>query len=177
MSEDINMLFEHTMMKFFGKKAYQTASLHNSPKHRREWLIKFAECAIKRVDKLDANSKHKERIVAALNGFISKTRKDREVSWDAHYCLIRICGLLLGYRDGCLIYDPVFMQSRKQYYTEIDLDKGDSSQRWHDKNNCIKLRFKVVKSLQSKGLNTQLIAIVLNTTEYEIKKLKRDFKH
>ena len=177
MSEEINLLFEHTMMKFFGGKAYQTASQHNSPKHRREWLVKFAKTAIRRIDGLDANNRYKQRLIALLNDFISDLKANKDPGWQAFYYLICICGSLLGYRDGAIICDPIYAQSARQYYTEVILDGGDSLQDHHDKKNCIEIRLAVVKDLESKGLDNQLIALVLNTTEYKIKKLKRDFKY
>ena len=165
------MLFEHTMMKFFGKKAYQTVSQHNSPQHRREWLIKFAKTAIKRVDSFEADNRHKKRLITLLDGFISDLKSDKEPDWRAFYHLIGICGCLLGYRDGAIIYDPIYAQSARQYYTSIILDGGDPLQDHYDKKNCIEIRLSVVKDLKSKGLNNQLIALVLNTTEYKIKNL------
>ena len=61
-----------------------------------------------------------------------------------------------------------------QHYTEVISSGGDVMQDYHDQKTSVSVRKKLVAQLKEEGLNDFQISLVLNTSEYQVKKLKNE---
>jgi hypothetical protein len=97
-------------------------------------------------------------------------------SWVLVYRLLALVGRMLGYdfRGGARLHSISYWQSPGQYYQSDLLSNGDPLQHFYDDRNAVEIRKDVVKELSGKGLSDFKIALVLNTSEYQIAKLRRD---
>lgn len=168
------MDFEITMRLLFGDRAYHIADLELNQKHRRDWLQKSIKKLRKQVDKVDTTIRHKELLSAELEKIAELLKGCIEPSWDLTYGLFRLVFRLLGYDyvKGSRCYTPTYWRSIEQHYTSVILDGGDAMQHYYDQQNALTIRRTIVEQLVAKELDTYTIALVLNTTEYEVKRLR-----
>ena len=168
------MNFEHTMCFLFGDKAYQTAGQEANPKHRSEWLQKAIRMLTRTVNELDTTTHHKKRLMGELDRISQLLKNAKQPTWDVVYCFFRLVSRLLGYdySRGARCHSVVYWQSQSQCYTARVFEGTDAMQ--DDRNDAISVRQSVIKDLKRKGLDSFKIALVLNTTEYEVKKLSSD---
>jgi hypothetical protein len=170
------MLFEYTIRSFLGEKAYHTAGQAHNEKSRREWYRKVFKKIAKRIDLIDTTPRHKEQIeywCARLLKLTSQRRLDEQTFI---LCLLRLSGALLGYlsmRGSCLA-TLAYFQSPPQYYTQDILNGGDALQNFYDKESATGTRARIAAQLNTEGLNDFHISLVLNTTEYQVKRLRRE---
>lgn len=172
---DREMSFELTIRLFLGEKAYHIADQEGNEKYRKEWLQKVGKVIIKRVDQLDTTTRH-QRVLAAEAGRFFNAVKSRALSpWGLIYILLRLCGRLLGFDfvRGSILHTPTYYQTNHQYYTTHVLEGGDPMQDYYDRKDAISVRQKLAGQLKNEGLTDFKIALVLNTTEYQVKKLKK----
>jgi transglutaminase/protease-like cytokinesis protein 3 len=62
--KDIVMLFDKTMVLFFGDKAYQTAGQATTPKYRSQWIKRVLKWVMKTVDKIETAPRQKQLLMA-----------------------------------------------------------------------------------------------------------------
>ncbi|MHB8765330.1 MAG: hypothetical protein ACYDA8_13505 [Deferrisomatales bacterium] len=172
---DRPMLFELTARLFYGDKAYQIAGQEANPAHRRQWLAKIAKTIIKRLDAVETSPRHKQLLMGEAERFHDEARSAKGDPWDLVYSLVRICGRLLGYDfvRGARVHTLAYWQNKDQYYTTSILSGADALQDYYDRLNTISVRQRVIAFLKAEGLDDFKIALAMNTTEYEIKKLRR----
>lgn len=168
------MEFEATLRFFLGKSAEQTAGYLYNNSLRNKWLSKVIRRLIKAVDCLDTTEQHKASLMCSLESFKDNLKGSKESNWVMICQLILFSGKLLGYgpRRGARCYSPVYWRNSAQYYTFKILDeKTDSLLDYYDKKDAVSVRRSVAQELRMKGLDCFKIALVLNTTEYQVKKL------
>lgn len=173
---DVAMDFEHTMRLLFGEKAYHIADLHGSSTGRREWLSKTVRHLVRDVDALDTTNRHKEMLMSELEAISDILAHSDDASWNLIYRLFRLALRLLGYdySRGARCHTPTYWQSAGQHLNSVVFEGGDIMQDYYDKKSAITVRRSVVLGLKAKGLDDYKIALVLNTTEYQVKKLRRE---
>jgi hypothetical protein len=91
--------------------------------------------------------------------------------------LFWFCSRLLGYDfvKGRRYFIPFYYQNPSQYYGTVQsLGQDDREVHKEDTKNVITKQRELVQKLQNDGLNDFKIALVMNTTEYQIKKIKND---
>lgn len=171
---DAGMRFELTMRLLFGDKAYQIAGTEANPKHRREWLQKAARKLMRVADSVDTTPRHKKMLMAELEAIDELLKGAKEPSWDLVYRLFRLSLRLLGfdYGKGAKCHTPVYFQTPDQHFTTLLLSGGDAGEYFNDKKNTVSIRESVVKDLRSQGMDDFKISLVLNVSEYEVKKLR-----
>jgi len=169
------LFFEYTMTLFFGNKADNCAGQERNEKHRKEWLQKTAKVIMNRVAKLDTTTRHLQILSANAEAFSKALKNHTLEPWNIIYILLRLCGVLLGFdcRKGYILHNLIYHQTRNQYYTNNHLEGGDPLQYYYDEKDAISIRKEIVKKLKDKGLRDFKIALILNTTEYQVKKLKK----
>jgi hypothetical protein len=169
------MLFEFTMRLYFGDKAYQTAGQVNNPKHRREWLRKVIRLLMKQIDTLDTTPRHKQVLMANAEAIRDAIGRNDAPSWDLILRLVAFIGRLLGldFHRGSRCHSIAYFQTPAQYYTADLLAHGDALQDY-DKKDAVSIRREVIAFLKGKGLSDFKVALVLHTTEYEVKKLQKE---
>lgn len=171
---DTGMRFELTMRLLFGDKAYQIAGTEANPKHRKEWLQKSVRKLLRLVDGVDTTLRHKKMLMAELDAINELLKQGNDASWDLVYRLFRLSFRLLGfdYPNGANCHTPIYFQTPDQHFTTLLLSGGDVNQDYGDKNNAISIRESIVRSLKSGGLDDFKISLVLNISEYEVKKMR-----
>ena len=63
-AKDTTMLFESTMVLFFGDKAYQTAGQASTPKYRSQWIKRVLKFVMKAADRIETTPRHKQLLMA-----------------------------------------------------------------------------------------------------------------
>jgi DNA-binding CsgD family transcriptional regulator len=170
MDPEYEMLFETTMRSFLGEKAYQIAGQVYNEKYRKEWYRKALRKIIKRVQEIDTSTKHKESIAycseRALKVLSQKHFNETKLS----LYLLCLIGSLLGFLG--MGRTPVYL---KTFYTEAMSQGTDVIQLMQNYNkNSISIRKRIINQLRKEGLNDFQISLVLNTSEYQVKKLRRE---
>ena len=171
---DTGMLFEGTARLFFGERAYQIAGQASSPIARRKWLKKILRLLLKRMNELETTVRHKEMLMKTAEAAERELGRNDQPTWTLVYHLITLVGRLLGYDfvHGARCHSLVYFQERGQYYTTDILSSGDALQEYYDEKDAVSVRQEVVKNLKIQGLSDFKISLVLNATEYQVKKLR-----
>ena len=170
----MELSFEYTIRMFLGDKAFHIAGLVHDQKHRKKYFREALRRILKRIDQIDTNTAHKERLFSVtqclLHEFKNKQLSDIAVSIK----LLRLVGTLLGYSGikGAIINTPFYYQTPSQHFTEVILNGALSDK--DNTKNIIAKRKEIVGKLKDEGMTDFDISIVLNTTEYQIKKLKKE---
>lgn len=170
---DTAMEFEITMRLLFGEKAYHIADEHGSTKGRRAWLTKALRRFTREVDALETTSRHKQMLMGELEAISALVKKESEPSWSLVYRFLRLASRLLGfdYVRGAKCHTLAYWQSPPQRLNSVVFEGGDVMQDYYDKKNAIAIRTSVVQHLKSQGLDDYKIGLVLNITEYQVRKL------
>ena len=173
---DTAMEFELAMRMLFGDKAYHIAAQHGNSSARREWLTKALRHLERDVDTLDTTVRHKERLMAEMDILLVLLKQQKDPSWDLVYSSLRLVMRLLGYDyvPGARCHTATYWQSTGQHWHSVVAEGGHVMQDYYDKRNAISVRRSVVLDLKAQGLDDYKIALVLNTTEYQIKQLRRN---
>lgn len=169
------MDFEITVRLFLGDKAYHIAGQENHDKYRREWLLKAAKKILRRIDVLETTTRHKQMLMTEAEKLIQSLKGKIRSPWTLVYCLFRLCGRLWGFDfvRGSIVHTPIYYQTPEQYYTSKILEGGDALQDYYDQKDAVSTRKRLAEQLKEEGLTDFKIALVLNTTEYQIKKMRK----
>lgn len=173
-AESDAMLFEHTLRLFYGEKAHQTAGQANHPKYRGDWLVKILRTILKRIDKIETSPRHKKSLLGTAEN--ASNAIGNEPTWQLVYRLLALIGKLLGYgsQKGALVHSVCYWQNEEQYFTEDILTGGSGSRLHEDKDDALSVRQEIVHFLKKKGHSNFKIALVLQTSEYEVQRLQRE---
>lgn len=167
--------FEMTMRSFLGDEADHIAGQAYSPQSRKKWYRKALKKAQKQILSLDTSSIHKEQLNTWCESAL-KVLKERKLNeYKLLIYLFRLLGTLLGFCSirGAILYSAFYWQNIGQHYTENILSGADPMIDYYEANDAISIRKEIILSLKERGLTDFKIAQVLNTTEYQIKKLKK----
>jgi len=176
MDQNYEMLFETTVRIFLGDDAFHIAGQAHSEKDRKKWYAKVLKIIIKRIQTIETNTRHMERLAycseTTLNAL--KERPFRESVFSMH--LLRLVGALLGFGGirGSVLHSLFYYQTSDQHYTEGIFAGKDTLEDYYEKDNAMSIRKDIVNQLKSQGLTDFQISLVLKTTEYEIKKIKKE---
>ena len=169
-----DLCFENVMGLFLGENAHQCASEEANEKARNKRLNSVAKVILKRIDEIDTTTRHKKKLLFAAEEFYDATKKGNISTKNLLYNLLWLCGGLLGFefngRTNAITHSLVYWQDKNQYMTSNILDGNDDSQEYEDKKNIFNTRIKIIKKLKEEGLTYYKIALIFNTTEYQIKK-------
>lgn len=106
--KDIVMLFDKTMVLFFGDKAYQTAGQATTPKYRSQWIKRVLKWVMKTVDKIETAPRQKQLLMANVeSAYKSVGNTDQHPSWELTYYLL---ALTAGYRGSVITEGPSHTQ-------------------------------------------------------------------
>ena len=170
---DYSMRFELTMKQFFGNKAYQIAGSAGNRSEVRRWLDKAVKKMMKDVDKIETTTRHRKMLLFELES-LRKELKQLEDPLPLIYTLFSLCSRFLGYDycKGGSYHTPIYYQTPGQYYTVKIWEGGDAMQDYYDKKDILSVRQETAKSLKNQGYDDFKVALVLNVSEYEVKKLR-----
>ena len=170
------MDFELTMRMFFGDRAYGIAGTEGSPKYRSQWLKRAIAQMVKAAESIETTERHRRMILGDLHAISDGLKTSEDPRWSLIYAMVRLIGRLLGYDyvRAARCHTPVYWQSTGQHLNTVVFEGGDVMQDYYDQKNAIAIRRLVVESMRSQGHSDYVVAQVLNTTEYQIKKLRRE---
>jgi hypothetical protein len=162
------MEFENTMRVLFGEAAYRIAGTETNPKHRRKWLQKSLRKLLRLVDALDTRPRHKKILMAELEAVSRALREATDQpSWELVYLFLRLSVTLFGFDAGARCYTLAYWQTPGQR----DAECRDPMWTHQERKDAISLRKEVVDQLRGKGFDDFKISLLLNTSEYAVKRL------
>jgi hypothetical protein len=162
------------MWLLFGKEAYGIASLEENPSARRKWLLKAIRRLIKEATRIDSTVRHREVLVVELQQVGEQVRTSTDPDWHTFYLLLSIVMRLLGYDygNGERLHTPIYVQDAVQH-REAAMAKGKRSDEYQkDQENVIGIRRQLVRELVEKGHDTFTVSLIMNCSEYEVKKFR-----
>ena len=171
MNPGLDMLFETTIRSFLGEKAFHVASQVHSETRRRAWYREVLKKVVREAHRVDSSTLHQEAIVTSSEQALAslKARPLNEVRFTLY--LLRLLGALLGfvhlrpYRIATLAY----FQTPSQEFTE-QIVRGDGTVDDHHEST-LSVRRRLIGQLKGEGRTYFQISLILNTTEYQVKKL------
>jgi hypothetical protein len=165
--------FEMTLRLLFGDRAKYIEGQELNAKLRASWLRKSLDKIEREVLAIDTTERHKQMLLGEVEATREAIAAKSESGWPVVYSLLRLVSRLLGYDfvRGAKCH-TAYWQSVGQNLNTVVFEGGDIMQDYYDKKNAIAARKDVVAHLKTQGLSDYRIALVLNTTEYEVKKLK-----
>ena len=174
MDTGLEMLFETTIRSFLGEKAFHIAGHVHSEKRRRTWYRKVLKKVVREAHAVDSSTLHQEAIVSSSERALASLndRTLNEVRLTLY--LLRLVGALLGfvqikpYRIATLAY----FQTPSQEFTEQIL-RGDGAVDDHHES-ALSIRRRIVGQLKDEGRTYFEISLVLNCSEYHVKKLWKE---
>jgi len=176
MIHNYEMLFERTIQSFLGDKASRIAGQVHSEKSRKDWYKQVLKIVVKNIKDIDSSTKHQERLAHFSEGAL-KSLSDRPYSESVFTLyLLRLISALLGYMGTrpYRIATPAYFQEPSQYYTEIIACGGDTLQDYYDEKDILTIKTDIIKQLKQNGISDFKISQVLNISEYQVKKLKKE---
>ena len=170
------MDFELTMSMFFGDRAYGIAGSEGSQKYRSQWLRRAVGQMLKIAQSIETTERHRRMILGELQAISDGLKPSETPKWSVVYAMVRLIGRLLGYDyvRAARCHTPVYWQSSGQYLNTVVFEGGDIMQDYYDQKNAVAIRRQVVESMRRQGHTDYVISQVLNTTEYQIKKLRHE---
>lgn len=179
MSKDIGLNFEYAVRQFLGNAAHGIAGMAQDKKSFRRELRGCVPVMKKRIDMLDTTTRHKEMLMGNVEKLseLLKQRKggtDEEIIVELFWLVSRLFGF--DAISGRIYNQPFYHQYFSQFIDEqVAWGKKDfGAAHKENKNNIITLRKETYHYLANRGLPDQVIAGIMNTSEYNIKKLKHD---
>jgi hypothetical protein len=171
---DMSMAFERLMTQILGQKAYQSAGQFANPTTRDDWFRKTFKLMLKEVDKIDTTSRQKQMLMRDLHAAIDGLSGSRDPSWEVMFSLVSACARFLGHNySGARVNTPCYWQSPDQRFTQAIFENAERKFE-HTKEDAVTIRAKICRELRANGTDTFTIALVLNTSEYQVKKLIRE---
>jgi len=176
MDPGYELLFETTIRSFLGEKAYHIAGQAHSEKNRREWYRKVLKIIIKKVHEIDTTTPHKEQLTMWSESSLKSLSERPYSETKFTICLLRLINSLLGFK-GLKPYNIAtlaYFQTPAQHITDVISSGGDTLQDYYDNQNTIAIRKRLINQLKEEGLSDYHIALALNITEYQVKKLRKN---
>jgi len=168
------MQFEGCMRRVFGDDAYHIAGSCLDGTFRGKWVKRLLKQLIRDVQDIDTTQEHRERISHLLESCMKESWATEEPSWHTIFGLFTLIAELLGYQgtQGNRPYTPMFCQDR-QIHLAVGNARGKADELQEEFRSAARTRAEVVMYLKGRGLSDFEVAMVLKTSEQEVKKLKR----
>lgn len=176
-NENFEMLFEITIRLFLGDKAFHIADQAHSATERKHWYRKVLKSIIQDIQLIDTNTRQKKQLASSSEAAlrILNERKFNEATFTLY--LFRLIAALLGltgvrpYRIVTLAY----FQTPDQNLTEHIVEGRQAHRETYiDEKNSVSIRKRIVSQLKGEGLSDYQVSLVLNISEYQVKKLRKE---
>jgi hypothetical protein len=168
--------FEIAMLQFFGPKAHQISDLATSPSSRNHWFRKALRAMQKDIATIDTTVRHKEMLMADVRKIEMELKGLKNPTWSVIFSFLSLCSRFLGYDycEGIRLHTLCYHQTRDQNFRRRLLECDNSVDVHNSELNAISVRKRLAQDLKEDGINTFTIALILNISEYQVKKLLRD---
>ncbi len=170
------MLFERTMQSLLGEKASHIAGQVHTESIRKKWYGEALKKIIKNVQAIESSTKHQELLSHYSEGALKSLSNRPYNEGVFSLYLLRLISALLGYMGTrpYRIATPAYFQEPSQHYTEVIVTGGDVMQDYYDEKDILTIKRDLIKQLKDSGLNDFKISMVLNISEYQVKKLNKE---
>lgn len=179
MSKELGISFEYAIRQFLGDKAHGIAGAERDESSFRNELRSCIPVMRKRIKELDTTTRHKEMLMGEVDtlGDLLKVRKggtEKEIIVKLFWLISRLFGF--DAISGRVYNQPFYHQYFHQFIEDqVSWGKRDyGSVLRGQRLNIITLKKDTYRFLAGKGLPDQLIAEVMNTSDYHIKKIKHN---
>ena len=170
MIEGLEMLFEYTIRSYLGDEASHITGQAHSEKSRKKWYRKITKKIIRKIQEIESNSTHKERLAHCSEDCLTALNHPyNEINFTLY--ILRLLNVLLGYYGGLRPYriaTLAYFQTCSQHRTEA-MVKGDDMPDYDE--NTLSIRKKIIGQLKEEGKTYFQISLALNLSEYEVQKL------
>lgn len=158
--------FEDSVRQFLGESAFHAADFFGNNVEMKRLARKCIKIARKKIDLIDTTVDHKEKLMNCVEE-LDALLKNRKYCVDKDFLVVilRIIGRFLGYDSisGISRYSILYWQTYHDYEMT-----GKNNE------NIITIRKQLYKDLRESNMSDEKIALIFNTTEYQIKKLKHN---
>lgn len=169
-------LFEMTIRSFLGKRASHIASYVHEPKNRKKWYEKVLKKIINQIKEIETTESHKEQLMLWSENALKalETKPYDEIKFTIY--LLRLIASLLGYKSvkPYRIATLAYFQTPSQYITDVISNGGDPLQDYYDEQSSITEKKRLIKQLKEEGTTDYKISLILNISEYQVKKLRKN---
>ena len=168
------MLFEYTIRGYLGEKASNIASQAFSETDKKDWYRKVIRQLILKISEIETSTKHKQDLMRSCESALDELSKKKFDSDRFALYLLRVICSLIGY-SGIRPYNIAtlaYFQIPNQHYTEVIMEGGDVMQDYYDKKDVVTVQQEVIQDLKDKGYSDFKISLMLNMSEYRVKKLR-----
>lgn len=169
------MDFEHMLRQYFGDKSYGDQGLRTNIKKVKAEFKRVILKIEKRISELETTTRHKERMLNEIERLKKDLSQKDTDSWTLVIHLFSLISRLLGYDylKG-FINTPIYYQTFGQFYSQVVFEGGDVMQSYYDQKNLIVLKKEVYNILKNKRHSDFRISQILNISESEVKKIKKE---
>jgi hypothetical protein len=172
---DLGARFEATMRLYFGKTAYGVAGLAESPKEIGRWTQRCARHILKSASALDTSERHRDLLMRAAAAVEDAVGTSSAASWPLVLELLDLVALLLGVAPGGQdTWSPCYWQTPTQYYGEVCDRGGDNLQQYKNRTSILAYKRRLIQQLLDEGLPPFTAGLVLNISEYQVRKLLKE---
>jgi len=172
---EYGMQFECCMRRVFGDDAKHIAGSCLDEAYRKKWVERLIKRLVRDAQDLDTSQDHREHVSSLLEIALRQQWTGDEASWHLVFHLLMLITELLGYQgvDGVRPYTPMYWQSL-QTHLDVGNARGHAEELHEEFSSAARNRVDVVRYLKDKGLTDFDVAMALKTSEYEVKKLKKE---
>lgn len=177
LSSSDSLFFELLIRQFFGDRANQSAGAITNLISLKRWLRKVAKQIQKRINELEVvDMRLKEVLIDRVVSLDKRLREANDISdlWAIIFNTMFIISYLLGYDwvDGKIYRTPQYYQTLPQaFMNRVNHKRKRVIDVVDEKKNAISVRRKLALELKTAGYDNFTIALILNTSEYEIMRL------
>lgn len=170
------MLFEESIRSILGDRALQIADQAEDQGCRKHWYRKVLRKTVRMMKNIESNTTH-ERALAHWSELALDSlnhRRFNEVAFTN--CILGVMGAMLGFvgLKGYCITTPVYFQTKNQRFADSLIAYGVDTSYWDELNSSESIRKRLIGQLKDEGKTYYEIALVMNITEYKVKKYVKE---
>jgi len=167
--------FEMTIRSFLGDKADHIASQVHSVKYRKEWYKKVLIKIQKQIIEFETTTRHKQQLTTWCDSAIQVLSERDLNEYKLLMYIMRLMGSILGYQGirGSKLHSLVYWQTCEQHYTEEIFNGEDVMSDYYETLNVIESKKELIGGLKEKGYSDFKVSQILNISEYQVKKLRK----
>ncbi len=175
-----NLEFENAMIQLLGQKYSGYASAAEIPKYVKKGVLEFITKAKERIDQITTMDERLRLLLFLhlnhMKNEIKNIQKENN-DWIIISILLNIIAVLLGYdwREGKVHRHVVYFRDKNQEIEDYQKSRGifgDKIEKEMTKE--IKERYKIVHSLYGNNIPRNLIARIMNISEFAVAQILRD---
>ncbi len=173
---DYPMVYELAIRRFLGEAAYHTADEASDIKTNKKRWQQVIRRIYTRIQKLDTTTQHREAMFFELER-LEQSIKYSDNPNEVVAILFSLIGRILGFLgvDGEISHESFYYQKPfVRFNWEATQDKTSYEIYKEYRKNTVAKQKEIIQQLKKEGYDEFKIALILNTSEYMIKKILKD---